>query len=211
MKILIIGGGAPPSNELLKKECENSDYIICADRGGEYIRAIGWLPNLLLGDFDSLNEDLLNYYLNSRVTIERFPSKKDYTDTELCLHKAIELNPDKVTLLSCTGSRLDHVMGNIGLLKQLLDKNIKGYIKDDNNNIFLVKEPSEIYGTPGQIISFQAFSEKVTGLTVEGVAYPLNNYSLKSWSAYTVSNVFLNDRVNITFKSGILMIILPKD
>lgn len=211
MKILIIGGGTPPSKELLKEESQRCDYIICADRGGEYIRAIDKLPDLLLGDFDSLNKDLLDYYINSGVTIERFPSKKDYTDTELCLQRALNLKPDEIVFLSCTGSRLDHVIGNIGLLKQLLDKNIKGYIKDDNNNIFLIKNHAEICGKPGQLISFQAFTEKVSGLTVAGVRYPLNNFTLNSWSSFTVSNVFLNDHVNISFDSGILMIILPKD
>ena len=211
MKVLIIGGGSPPSMELLKKESQRCDYIICADRGGEYIKAVDKLPDLLLGDFDSLDKNLLEYYIDSGVKIERFPSKKDYTDTELCLHKAIDLKPDEIILLSCTGSRLDHVFGNIGLLKVLLDKNIKGYIKDDNNIIFLLKADTEICGAPGQLISFQAFTEKVRGLTVEGVRYPLKNFTLNSWSSYTVSNVFLNDKVKISLNSGVLMIILPKD
>jgi len=211
MKVLIIGGGAAPSKELLKEESQSSDYIICADRGGEYIRAIDKLPDMLLGDFDSLNENVLEYYLSSGVTIERFPPKKDYTDTELCLQRALKLIPDEIVFLACTGSRLDHVLGNIGLLKELLDKNIKGYIKDDNNTIFLVKDDTEINGYPGKLVSFQAFTEKVNGLTIEGVRYPLKKFNLNSWSAYTVSNVFLNDKIRISFDTGILMIIFPKD
>ncbi|WP_426349292.1 thiamine diphosphokinase [Alloiococcus sp. CFN-8] len=211
MKVLIIGGGTAPSVELLKKEIQNCDYIICADKGGEYIRAIDKLPDMLLGDFDSLKEKLLEYYLNSGVRVERFPAKKDYTDTELCLQRALQLNPNEVVFLACTGSRLDHVFGNIGLLKELLDKDIQGYIKDDNNTIFLVKGDAEISGYPGKLVSFQAFSEIVKGLTIEGVSYPLNKFNLSSWSAYTVSNIFLSDKVKISFDSGILMIIFPKD
>ena len=211
MKVLIIGGGAAPSKELLEEEIQSCDYIICADRGGEYIRSIDKLPDLLIGDFDSLNNNVLEYYLSSGVAIEQFPSKKDYTDTELCLQRALQLNPDEIVFLACTGSRLDHVLGNIGLLKELLDKNIKGYIKDDNNTIFLIKDDTKINGYPGKLVSFQAFSEKVKGLTIEGVRYPLNKFTLSSWSTYTVSNVFLSDSVRISFDSGILMIIFPKD
>lgn len=211
MKILIIGGGKLPSEELLRKEYSQSDYTICADRGGEYLLDIDLIPHILIGDFDSISEKSLNKFIEKKVIIERYPVEKDYTDTELCVMKALQHTPDEIVMLGCTGSRLDHVIGNIGLLKRCLDKNVKAYIKDENNVIFLIDKPYTFQGEKEKIISLQAFTEEVSGLSISGVKYPLEGYNLKSWSPYTVSNVMLNNKIDISFEKGILMVMFSKD
>lgn len=211
MKILIIGGGKLPSEDLLRKEYSQSDYIICADKGGEYLLKHNLMPNMLMGDFDSISTDSLNKFAEKKVLIERYPVEKDFTDTELCVMKALEYNPQEIVMLGCTGSRLDHVIGNIGLLNQCLQKGIKAYIKDEHNEIFLIDKPHNFKGEIGSIISLQAFTEEVQGLSISGVKYPLKDYNLKSWSPYTVSNVILNEEVSIIFEKGILMVIFSKD
>ncbi|SHI68703.1 thiamine diphosphokinase [Clostridium amylolyticum] len=211
MKILIIGGGKLPSEKLLRKEYSQSDYTICADKGGEYLLDINLVPHMLIGDFDSISEESLKKFSEKRVLIQRYPVEKDYTDTEICVMEALEHNPDEIVMLGCTGSRLDHVIGNIGLLKRCLDKNVKAYIKDENNVIFLMDKPDTFTGEKDKIISLQAFTEEVSGLNISGVKYPLKGYNLKSWSAYTVSNVMINKKIDISFEKGILMVIFSKD
>ncbi len=211
MKILIIGGGELPSQELLTKEYSQSDYVICADKGGEYLLNHNLMPHLLIGDFDSISAESLNRFIEEKVIVERYPVEKDFTDTELCVMKALEYNPKEIVMLGCTGSRVDHVIGNIGLLNLCLQKGIKAYIKDKHNEIFLLDKPYNFKREIGDIISLQAFTEEVQGLSISGVKYPLKGYNLKSWSPYTVSNVILNEEVSITLEKGILMVIFSKD
>ena len=210
MRILIIAGGAAPSKELMLKEFNKSDFVICADKGGEYLTSINKLPDMLLGDFDSIAEETLREYEVRGVLLEKYPREKNFTDTEMCVMKALEREPDTLVLLGCLGSRLDHIMGNIGLLRLALEKKVRAFIKDDNNIIYLADNQEKINCPSGQIISFQAFTEEVKNLTVTSVKYPLMEYDLKSWSSYTVSNV-VEKEVNISFTHGILIILLSKD
>ncbi|WP_040211653.1 thiamine diphosphokinase [Clostridium polynesiense] len=211
MKILIIGGGKLPEKETLIKEYGESDYVICADKGGEYLFNAGLNPTILIGDLDSISQEALTAFKQNEVKIEKFPAEKDYTDTELCVYKALEQNPDEIIMLGCTGSRVDHLLGNLGLLKLCLDRNVKAVIKDENNEIFLIDKPLFLKGEQGKLISLQAYSSEVSNINLKGVKYPLKGYNLKPWSPFTVSNVINDSEVEITFTEGILMVILPKD
>ena len=211
MRVLIIGGGTPPSKELILKEYSQSDYVICADKGGEYLFKLALTPDLLIGDFDSIALDALSFFKNSEAIIETYPREKDYTDSELCVEKAISLGAEEVIMLGFTGTRIDHLLGNIGLLEKCLKMGIEAYIVDDNNKVYLAGGAVRLKGNVGAYISLQAFTGEVRGLTLRGVKYPLENYDLKPWSSYTVSNVIMKPEVTIDFKEGILIIIESRD
>lgn len=211
MRVLIMGGGTPPSRELIFEEYSQSDYVICADKGGEYLFKLALTPDLLIGDFDSIALDALSFLKNSKAIIETYPKEKDYTDSELCVEKAISLGATEIIMLGFTGTRIDHLLGNIGLLEKCLKKGIEAYIVDDNNRIFLAGGPTLLRGSIGAYLSLQAFTGEVKGLTLKGVKYPLENYNLKPWSCYTVSNVITETEISIDFKEGILIIIESRD
>ncbi|OFI07677.1 thiamine pyrophosphokinase [Clostridium acetireducens DSM 10703] len=211
MKTVIVAGGSPPSFDLINKELEDATYLVCADSGANCLYNYNIKPHYLIGDFDSIDKNVFDFYKKESCIIEMYPKDKDDTDTELCIKKAIELFSDEIVLLGCTGSRLDHILGNIGLLLRCLNLNIKASIRDNNNIIFISNKPLSVKGEKGEDFSIQAYCNEVKGLTLRGCKYELTNYNLKIGDPLTISNQFLDDLVHIDFKTGIILIMFSKD
>lgn len=212
MKIVIVSGGKPPSYSLVTKELQDSSFLICADSGGNCLYKYNIIPDYLMGDFDSINEDAMSFFLKeNKCNVERYPSDKDFTDTELVFNKALELGAKEIIFLGCTGTRIDHLMGNIGILIKCLDSNIKGCIKDDNNCIEITNKSVKIRENYGTTFSLQAYSNVVKNLTIKGAKYELVNYDLAVGDARTISNQFLYEEVEITFDEGVILIFYSKD
>lgn len=211
MRALIVSGGAAPSFDLIKEEMYGDYKIICADSGANCLYSYNIVPDFLIGDFDSISQNVLNYYKESKVVIENYPKDKDYTDTQIALSKAIELGAEEVVFLGCTGTRIDHTLGNIGLLLECLKINISACIKDNNNKIMLTDKSIGIDGYRGQYFSLVSFGGPVKDLTIKGAKFPLTNHYLQLGDPLTLSNEFLESKVEIDFTDGILLIIYGKD
>lgn len=211
MKVLIVSGGTAPSSELLKKEAQDSDYIICADSGANCLYENNIYPQMILGDFDSIKKDILLAFKNNNCKVISFPKEKDSTDSEIAVEEAIKLQPDTLVLLGFTGTRIDHFLGNLGLLSKCLSKRINAVLKDSNNTVFITDKPIKIKGKRNNFFSIQAYCDKVQDLTILGAKYPLYNYELKLGDSRTISNEFLDNEVEINFSTGKILIILSKD
>ena len=121
---VIVSGGMIQKDfalDFLKKlQKENKDQklqLVAADRGLDFFRETGLVPDLADGDFDSVSADG-KAYLDSltRTRIMKLQPEKDDTDTELAIKQALAMNCSHITLLGATGGRLDHMIGNIHLL-----------------------------------------------------------------------------------------------
>ena len=211
MKVIIISGGNPPSQELLTKEITEDAFLIAADSGANCLYDYNIKPDLLVGDFDSIDKEAFDYFKKSNCIIDIYPTEKDFTDTEIAVKKALSMKPNEIVFLGCTGSRVDHLLGNIGMLKICIENGVNACIKDENNNIRLTNTSTSLNGTVGQIFSVQSYGDEIIGLTIEGAKYPLNNYNLKIGQSITISNEFASPKVELKFKSGTLMIILSSD
>ncbi|CUP68375.1 thiamine diphosphokinase [Clostridium baratii] len=211
MRSIIVSGGKAPSKELLKEYIKDDDYIVGVDKGCNILKEIEVTPNIILGDFDSIDKEVLNYYKDKNVKIEKFNAEKDYTDTDLGYIKALEVNPSEIILFGATGSRIDHMLGNIGILLKGLRENIKVTIVDDNNKMYAVNKSSLVKKEEGRVISFHALSDVVKNLTIKNGKYPLNNYNMTLLEPRAICNEFLDDDIYIEFDSGIILILYTKD
>lgn len=212
MKIVIVSGGDSPSYELIRKELKDSSFLICADSGGECLYKYNIIPDYLIGDFDSISREALDFFSKQEnCVIDTYPKDKDFTDTELVLNKAVQLGANEIVFLGCTGTRIDHLMGNIGMLLRCLKLNIKAYIKDNNNIIEIADKPIRIKKEKGTTFSVQAYCDKVKDLNIRGAKFELEHYDLTLGDPRTISNEFLNKDVDIDFKSGILLIFYSRD
>lgn len=207
MKVTIVSGGKAPSLTLVKNELETSSFLICADSGANCLYKYKIKPDYLMGDFDSIDKEALDFFRTSEVKISKYPEKKNFTDTEAVCNKALGLNADEITFLGCTGTRLDHIMGSIGMLKQCIKMGVKAYIKDENNSIEIINKSSIIYGKKGDIFSLYAYCDVVKNLSIIGAKYKLNNYDLTLGDSRTVSNEFLDSNVRIQFDDGGLILL----
>ena len=207
----IISGGAPPSEKLLRNYLEKVDFIIAADKGCECLYKYNIIPDLLLGDFDSANEEILyNVKLQIKEILE-FPPKKDYTDTEIAILEAVKRGAEKIYLFGATGSRMDHVLGNIGLLLTAKKKGVMLEIIDDNNKLYLGKNNMTLRGQCGETISFHALSDKVVNLEIKGGKYKLESYDMNLLEPRAICNEFVDDPIEISYAAGELLILHSRD
>lgn len=212
MKAVIIAHGSLQNSDILKRECENSDIVICADGGAEFAKENGVIPDYLIGDFDSIDKEVFDFYkvaASSNTKIIEYPCDKDFTDTELCVDKAIELGSTEICIAAGIGSRLDHSLGNILLLHKILEKGIKGYIAAQDCYIYLCNSNHELYlqGDLGQTISILPFMGNVGGVNLEGLKFPLKNATIRVGQSIGLSNVFVKKLCKIEIEKGELLII----
>ena len=208
--ILIISGGSIDADFTRRYLAERTyDMIISADSGMEFCRKTGILPDLILGDFDSASSRTLDFFKEECPDrIEAFPAEKDWTDTELALMRALDAGADQITILGATGTRLDHVAGNIHLLKKALDAGVLAFLVDKNNRIRMTDGPVKLLKKTqfGKYVSLLPFSSRVTGLTLRGFAYGLEDFDLSWGRTLGISNEIQEEEALITFREGILLV-----
>ncbi|WP_368487692.1 thiamine diphosphokinase [Clostridium sp. BJN0013] len=211
MKVLIVSGGTAPSRELVQEQIKDNPLIICADGGGNCLYNYKIIPEYLVGDFDSIDGEALMFFKSNNCKIEKYPRDKNFTDTEIALNKAVDLRADEIIFTGCTGSRLDHVFANLGMLLKCNHLNIKACIKDKNNIMELLDNSKVIKGCRGQTFSLHAYCDCVKNLSIIGAKYKLDHYNLYIGDGRTVSNEFLDKDVNIIFDDGKLLLIRSRE
>jgi thiamine pyrophosphokinase len=213
-KILIITGGCI-DDELLLSRCRNEKYmmVIAADHGLDAADRLKIPLDYIVGDFDSVDEFVLEKYRRNKIPIETFPTEKDKTDTQIAIEIAILHNAESIELIGGTGSRLDHTMANLHLLMLPLLQNIDACIIDSYNKIYLKKESFDIVKKSqyGNFVSLLPFSPSVIGLTLTGFKYPLQSVILSAGSSLGISNEIVAEEVFVTFEDGILAVFETKD
>lgn len=209
MKACIIANGEGIDSEVLRQLCNESDVVICADGGGELLKEAGLKPDYLMGDFDSIHQQTYHYFEQQRTKILQFPSDKDFTDSELCVDKALELGADEICMVSGIGSRLDHSLGNVLLLSKIMDHGVKGWIFARSCSIYLCGSHSSITicGEIGQTLSVLPILGDVTGVTLKGFKFPLQHATVKVGQTVGISNVIAEAKCSIEIAEGRLLVI----
>lgn len=211
MQGIIISGGTKPSKKLIDSVLTAESIVVCADSGANVAYEYNLPCSTIVGDLDSISSVAESYFQDKGCKFIKYSCEKDYTDTELAINEVIDRGAKSIVILGALGSRIDHSLANIGLI---VDYSIKGYdisIIDDHNEIRVFTESFKLHCRKGKVFSLQSFRKNVMNLTIKGAKYPLSNYTLKSGTPLTVSNVFLEEDIDITFNSGIILLIYPKD
>jgi len=206
LNVAIVSGGTAPSEKLLKSYLEKVEFIIAADRGSECLYNYGIIPDLLLGDFDSTKKEILDYLKLQTKEVLEFPPEKDYTDTEIAIMEAIKRGAKKIYLFGAIGTRMDHTLGNIGLLLNARKKGVVLEIIDDNNRLYLSEKKMILHGECGENISFHALCDKVTNFTIKGAKYNLESYDMSLLDPRAICNEFVDTKIEISYEDGELLI-----
>ncbi|GAA3651776.1 thiamine diphosphokinase [Asaccharospora irregularis DSM 2635] len=187
---------------------EDYDYIICADGGANHTYYMEITPDYIIGDLDSVDEKLVSYYKNTGVKFEKFPAKKDETDTELCIYLARDLKATRIDFIAALGGRIDHTITNINLLYYLKEMDIIPRIISEKEEMYIaVNEEITISGNVGDIVSVIAINGDADGVTLKNLEYPLDNYYMKYGVPIGMSNVMLSNECKVKVKKGNLIII----
>jgi len=215
MNIAVIANGEWDANwgktELSQKQYE---LLIAADGGADYALAAGQVPDVLIGDLDSVSSDSLAECRHGYTLIKKYPKEKDETDLELALdyaHSYLEKNgtsSDEIWLYAATGKRLDHLLGNIGLMSGYAAKKrrIRMVCKDYQAWV-LTQGKERIAGNKGQVLSLIPLTEKAR-ISSKGLYYELADLTLLASSARGISNVFLGQEAEIEVHEGRALLVL---
>ena len=208
---IIISNGTINDYSYYSKYLDSCKFVICADGGATHARKFGIVPDILLGDFDSIPTHDLEFFRSLGVEILKFPTEKDMTDTELAVDLAIKRGYDELIFIGGLGTRLDHSLSNIFILKMMLYKGIKGVIVNENNEIALINSHIRLQKEDGIKVTLLPLSEKVDGVTTKGFYYKLDNATLFMGSSWGVSNEFVEDTAEVSITSGYLLVIKARD
>lgn len=209
MKILIFTNG---ENNLSREELEEIlpvDKIICANGGTILALNMNLIPDIIVGDIDSIPNNVLEKIRGEKIEWKIYPKEKDETDLELAVREALKYNSKIIYFVGLLGRRIDHTLSNLFFLERVKGKGIEVLILDEKIRITLMlgREEKIFWGNEGEIISLIPLSEKVEGITLEGLKYPLNNGVLYRSLTRGISNEFISKEAKIKISSGTLIII----
>lgn len=195
---------------------EPVDCIVAVDAGVAYVKDLGLTPTAIVGDFDTVDHQLLSEYRNDpQILWDVHKPEKDETDTELAINTAMKLGCSQLFILGATGGRLDHEWSNLHLLKLCLDNQVEAYLVDDKNKVYLLGSGRTFRKNTvfGKYVSFLPLTEKVTGITLRGFKYPLTDreISIGVQAGLCVSNEIKSEEASIEFREGILICVESRD
>ncbi len=214
---VIVSGGLSDPRQLTSQYNVFSDtdkLLIAADRGLECCDAAGLVPDIIVGDFDSVDTDLFRRYQEQTPErIDRYPSAKDQTDTELAFTLAVEHGAGRIILMGVTGTRLDHTLANLSLLKRAHDLGISCVICDPHDRIHLADGTETFVRGEYPFISFLPCTDTVEHVTLTGFRYPLTDYTIRRGEedGHFVSNEISEEKAILRMDGGLLLVVEARD
>lgn len=210
MRAIIVANGEldlSPKSTTVK---EPEDVLIAADGGAINCQRLGLVPDVVIGDFDSLGRDQLANLETAGTKMIKFPAHKDFTDLELAVQYAQEQGIKDIVIFGALGARWDQTLANLLLPASLRFASIQIRIIEGSQEIQLLREGRTLIlaGTPGDIVSLVPIDGDANGITTQGLEYPLSDESLLFGATRGVSNTLLQDKASVYLKSGMLMCIL---
>ena len=187
--------------------CTKNHDIFCADGGAFHLERLGIIPNELWGDLDSISIELLQFYQEKKVWIEKFPRDKNNTDGELLIKYLTNLKYGEIKIIGGLGGRTDHFLSNLNWL--FMYPNLS-FISEDEE-IFKVDSGHKFSNYLGDTVSFVSHSDIVENVTLTGFKYPLNNYTIKKGDSICMSNIVKSQESSISFFNGQLICIINKN
>jgi thiamine pyrophosphokinase len=181
-------------------------FVVAADSGAATALAFGYVPDVVVGDFDSLPPATLAELERRGVAIERHPADKDATDGQLAIERALLTTPSALWLVGFLGGpRLDQALASV---LQLVTLDVPTTLFDEHNECTLLR-PGRGHAwlaEPGEVISLIPLGDDVEGVTTHGLRWPLTNARLRVGDARGVSTEPVSTHVRVSIASGCLLL-----
>jgi thiamine pyrophosphokinase len=181
------------------------EKVIYADAGYKFKDLVGEKEILaVVGDFDSLKtppKDQKTINLNV---------EKDFTDGERAIRYAVELGAKNISIYGAYGGNIDHILGNIALLKIAKELGLNAIIKDDGKNTVLISKESRFKVKKGGTVSIIPYGGDCSFIDSKGLYYPLKDVTLTTKDTRGISNRAESQEIIINIKSGEALIIYER-
>jgi thiamine pyrophosphokinase len=196
--------------ENVRAMLQPGDYLIAADAGLRYLRALDLIPNLVIGDLDSIDPAEQKTLAAQNVEVRRYPVHKDETDLELAVEAALAVGCRRLRIAAALGGRIDMTLSNIYLLQMAALNGLDARLEDGFEELFLIRPgtvPAQIEGQAGERVSLLPINGPAHGVTTQGLAYPLQGETLYPDRSRGISNQMLSARAQVTHAQGLLLCI----
>ncbi len=203
-KCIILANGKPPRKSViifLQKKGYN--YLVCADGGANSARKMNLIPDLIVGDLDSITPATKKFFSDKSELIQL--KRQNDTDVEKCIKTVKKRGYSEAILCGVTGDRLDHTFCNLGIVIKF-SNDIRLKIVAENSVLVPYQGKVELKTIPGETISIYGFDSK-TKIISHGLKYKLNNIPLPFGEKESTSNVALSDKIKLEINGGIIFLI----
>lgn len=211
--VVLLGGDVPADKEILET-VSRAEYCVCADSGVEIARIAGRVPDLLVGDMDSVSAVTYEWCRGVGVAEEKYNPEKDYTDGECALARALEYalrhGADSIAVVGGLGDRLDHTMANIYRGKRIADRGVAVSYLNDDVFVYVLSGNCrrQLALADGRTVSLLPLGMEADGITLRGFQYPLDNAAMSiDCDIYGVSNELTAEIGEISLQEGCLLVI----
>lgn len=187
----------------LRERPRPGDLQIAADAGLRLCRELGRTPDLVLGDFDSMDVS------EAPADALRVPVEKDDTDTGLALREGLRRGCREFFIYGGTGGRrLDHTLANLQSLAFLRENGARGWLYDRDFVYTVIKNETLTLRREVDwgLVSLFALGDRARGVTLTGLQYPLDHAELTCAFPLGVSNHFAEERAAVTVEEGLLLV-----
>lgn len=200
---VIIGNGELPVKRLWDTFLVEGIYKVSADGGLKHFIHYGSIPDLLIGDLDSIPDAILHKYMAKVETVKI--NRQTDTDMDKAIKYLLKKGFKDITLLSATGKRLDHFLANIGLLVKY-HKRAAIKIISNHSVIQAYSSSTKINVVPGETISLYAISGSPL-VSTSGFQYQLIQDLLTCGGKESTSNIAQQDKITIDILGGVLLVV----
>lgn len=217
-KAIVVSGGELDEELTVSILARQEDRcVIGVDKGMEFLYQHQLMPDYIVGDFDSVREEIRDYYKNeAHVPVREYNPVKDASDTEMAIRLAMTLGSKDITILGATGGRIDHLWANVQSLMIPFKAGIEAKIVDRQNMITIIGggethiRKSEAFGP---YFSVFPLGEEIFGFNISGAKYPLKNHILRPYDSLCVSNQIADDsdEAVISFAMGHVILMETRD
>lgn len=208
MRAAIFLNGTPDPNGLLRGVAERADLAVAADGGALHALGAGILPDLVVGDMDSLGESGARELERRGAVLERHPVKKDKMDGHLAVLAARERGATEADLLCASGGRTSAVFALPHLLLAAERTGLRATAVAAWGRAFVVEDGSRaLEGPRGDSVSVFPVAGPAEGVTLEGLAYPLEDARLEPGDSLGFHNELVGGEARVEVGEGALLVV----
>jgi thiamine pyrophosphokinase len=207
-RALLICNGQMADALIITALAARADLVVCADGGANAAHALGLTPDLVIGDFDSIRDDVLAAYRATGVRCERL-ARQDDTDFEKALLALRARGVGEVDIVGATGGLLDHALGNLSILLRYVG-GMRVMLVDPDYRIDVITASARFSSVPDERISIVPLLAS-SGVTLSGLRYALYDAWLSPGVLEGTCNQAMGDHFEVQLRDGVLMVFRALD
>ncbi|HEY71254.1 MAG TPA: thiamine diphosphokinase [Anaerolineae bacterium] len=212
MRAVIFANGPLSDPQSVHTLLQPEDWLIAADGGAQHCLALNIQPDVIIGDFDSLEQHALEQLRQTGSELIPHDRHKDQTDLELALLHAQSQNPQEILILGAIGKRWDQTLANL-LLPALSElSHVRIWFVDGHQRATVLHsgDSLEIEAQPGDVVSLVPIRGPAQGVRTHGLEYSLDGETLQFGSTLGISNTMLGHSASVAVESGVLVLFLSR-